>query len=234
MLTRGTNRLLIPLSCDRRTLMRFLWVLYGGIALGSVVLTVSAPGLSPTPRQGVFYFGLTFWSAAVIHYFWIRPRTMTWRELLGPFWPSSLESVLFTSAGLALLAVVYTMLMGVSQILPFPREPSPDIYRAMLAPGQPTWMIWVVALLLAPWTEELLYRGLLIRAFMSHTPLWVACGASSILFGLLHPLELIPFTFSLGMCLALSYLWSRRLFVPVLIHTLWNLGQLCFLISLQG
>ena len=69
------------------------------------------------------------------------------------------------------------------------------------------WNFAVAALLLAPLLEEALFRGLILRGFLTHCSRWKAIWISSILFALVHvvdPLQLLP----VG-ALGIAFAWWR-------------------------
>lgn len=73
---------------------------------------------------------------------------------------------------------------------------------------------------LAPLTEELLFRGYLLHRWAAHWGMASAIIVSSTLFGVLHPDPVGAALFGAGMCLL--YLHTRALWVPILAHALYN------------
>lgn len=73
---------------------------------------------------------------------------------------------------------------------------------------------------LAPLSEEILFRGFLLRRWARKWGMRPAIFASSMLFGLLHPDPLGAALFGAAMCLL--YLHTRTLWVPILAHALYN------------
>ena len=83
-------------------------------------------------------------------------------------------------------------------------------------------MILIVAVLPAI-GEELVFRGAIGRALISHLGVWTGVLITSVLFGLIHihpvhALSVIP----MGIALHLVYLWSRSFWLPMLLHFLNN------------
>lgn len=79
-----------------------------------------------------------------------------------------------------------------------------------------------VAIVFAPLTEEFIFRGVLLQRWAVRWNLPVGIMASSVLFGILHvnnPLGLTMF----GIIMALLYIRTRSLWVPIIAHALNNI-----------
>jgi membrane protease YdiL (CAAX protease family) len=91
-------------------------------------------------------------------------------------------------------------------------------------------LIVIVAVVVAPLLEELLFRGLFqtaIRSFLSAFRLgqsaWLSILASSGLFAIIHAnAGHWPALFVLGVCLGYAYEKSGSLFRPIFIHSIFN------------
>lgn len=85
------------------------------------------------------------------------------------------------------------------------------------------WGSIVSAVIVAPITEELLFRGVILHGFLRRYPVRVALGASAILFALVH---LNPWQFLGAFCLGLVLGWwllkTRSLLPCILGHALNN------------
>lgn len=79
----------------------------------------------------------------------------------------------------------------------------------------------ITAVVLGPVVEELLFRGLLLRTWITKWGPRNAVIISSVCFAAFHVDFLGAFVFSV--VVSLSYTWSRRLEVPILIHMTNNL-----------
>jgi membrane protease YdiL (CAAX protease family) len=92
----------------------------------------------------------------------------------------------------------------------------------------------LAAVVLAPVTEELVFRGVLLRSFADRRK-WVAISASAAIFSLVHVLGLnvdrigasalvvLPPIFILGLILGWVTLRTGRLGPAIFIHSGWNL-----------
>jgi membrane protease YdiL (CAAX protease family) len=117
-------------------------------------------------------------------------------------------------------------------------EAEPPIHTVLRAFGRSEWGGWgrlqllAGAVLIAPVSEELFFRGLLLQAVCRHLRHgWLAVAVSGIAFGLVHtpPPDVLPLT---TMGLALGYLRLRcgRLWPCVLVHVLFNARTMTFVL----
>ncbi len=100
-------------------------------------------------------------------------------------------------------------------------------------------LILILAVLIAPPVEELIFRGVMLRAFMKRLPrtrlgpFWPAALLSSLLFAGLHLYEVHTvaamvllfasiFSFAIGQCLLVR--WTGRLATSITAHAVSNLG----------
>ncbi|KXZ54502.1 hypothetical protein GPECTOR_4g567 [Gonium pectorale] len=88
---------------------------------------------------------------------------------------------------------------------------------------------------LAPLLEETVFRGFLLTSFTTFMPTWAAVVASSVAFGLAHlSARDLPVLCALGLLLGWSYVRSRNLLTPIIIHGAWNSGVLTLLFWLAS
>jgi membrane protease YdiL (CAAX protease family) len=81
-------------------------------------------------------------------------------------------------------------------------------------------------IIVAPLVEELVFRGTLFRAWRARWSPVLALLASSVLFGVLHPLKLPSFL--AAVTFALLYTRTRSLWASVLVHSAGNATWLCW------
>jgi membrane protease YdiL (CAAX protease family) len=88
------------------------------------------------------------------------------------------------------------------------------------------------AVIAAPFTEELLFRGVIFSALWSRLPVVVAAALSALLFGLIHnDGVLFPAIAGLGFINALVYARSGNLYAAMIVHAANNLLPIVFLIA---
>jgi membrane protease YdiL (CAAX protease family) len=147
----------------------------------------------------------------------------------------------WTSRGLAVgIAATAPLLLGLLWCLRTHVGPIARLVRMveervapMFAGSSPAELALVAAL--AGLGEEALFRGVLQTALVPHLPAWAAVGATAVMFGLVHFLNL---TYALLATLVGGYLgWlqlaSGNLLVPVVAHALYDFIALLVLIRVK-
>jgi len=92
----------------------------------------------------------------------------------------------------------------------------------------------VVAIVIAPFTEELTFRGFFFNALYRYMPAWVAIALSSIVFGLFHGLSACFPLACAGAVLAIVYYRSGSLTASMLTHALFNATSTALLLITHG
>lgn len=90
----------------------------------------------------------------------------------------------------------------------------------------------VLAAIIAPITEELIFRAGLFRYLRTRIPHWLALTLPALVFALLHG-NLVAFVplFALGVFFALAYERTGRIAVPMIAHALFNLHTLLLVMA---
>lgn len=101
------------------------------------------------------------------------------------------------------------------------------------------WLTITSVIVIAPIVEEVIYRGCLQGALRSLTRSpWPALVLSSLAFSAMHfsaaSLVALPGLFILGLSLGLAYERSGRLAVPIVMHMLFNAGNVALLFALRA
>lgn len=86
---------------------------------------------------------------------------------------------------------------------------------------------------LAPFFEEILFRGFFLTSLTRYLPMWGAIGISGIVFAIAHLnlADILPLTV-LGCVLGFVYSRSQNLLSSMLLHSLWNSGSFLSLLIL--
>jgi len=83
------------------------------------------------------------------------------------------------------------------------------------------WQLALIASVIAPAIEELVFRGLLLRRLVASRGFWPGILLTSAIFALLHPQALLG-AFVIGVIFALLYLASGSLLLSMLAHAINN------------
>jgi membrane protease YdiL (CAAX protease family) len=133
---------------------------------------------------------------------------------------------------LVTLAIILTMFFGQLILGPeFKMEQHEELKKIVAYPQLPLRiLIFVTVVVIAPLTEEMLFRGLfqtMIRSFLGGA--WVSIIMSSALFAAVHyePTHW-PALFMLAVCMGYAYEKSGSLFRPIFIHSLFNASSIIF------
>ena len=139
-----------------------------------------------------------------------------------------------TAAGLVLLLLPLFMLVTAIayQFLDGHAEPQElvKVYQHAAKTGKSDiiWQVFVAAVVIAPITEELLFRGYFYAVLKRVAgPVPAALGIS-LLFGAVHNNALgLPGLTILALGLTLAYEWSGSILVPMFMHACFNATSLC-------
>jgi membrane protease YdiL (CAAX protease family) len=190
------------------------------------VLNLLLPTPLPQTEVNLVFFVVNFTAVALIfrRYLWAQIRLV----------PEVFDKVLcFAITGFAAYMVMNFLLMQVLFALNPDFTSVNDVTIQKLA-AEDYAIMFFGTVLLAPITEETLFRGLAFRGVYDHSPV-LAWILSVTLFALVHILGYIgfyPFEMLLlcfvqylpaGICLAAAYRLSGSLLSPILIHALVNL-----------
>ncbi|MBU0755099.1 MAG: CPBP family intramembrane metalloprotease, partial [Planctomycetes bacterium] len=99
------------------------------------------------------------------------------------------------------------------------KEAMPDIYDIS---KDDMVCFTILAVLLAPFCEEYIFRGLIFRGMRRSIGLWPAALGSAALFAFVHPpISIIP-VFVLGTLTAIAFERTRLLLTPIIVHAVYN------------
>ena len=87
-------------------------------------------------------------------------------------------------------------------------------------------------LLISPIIEELYFRGILLESLKHTQSILISFCMTSALFSIVHfNISSSPTLFVLGLNLALLKLYSNRIIYPIIMHTIFNLIMLLFILK---
>jgi uncharacterized protein len=170
---------------------------------------------------------------------WLRLRgRLSWR-LLGPVAPGVVPVLIGLGVGVAATALTYL----VNALTALVAEPDAPVQQQVLVDAlRGGWSLVVAAVLavvVAPVTEEVLFRGLLFQSLRRRTGLWPAAVVSSALFVAIH-VEIVlsqPFALAGLFAFAVAMAWSFHRFgslvVPIVAHAVFNAVSLTLAVLLE-
>ena len=182
------------------------------LIVGTVISAVAAAFWGDV---GGYLFDLTLvgWVAWVVTRKRIALRSLVGRVPAGyNWWPI----LLMATAGL-----VYSV--GASTIVSYPiARYFPEVYEELssVITEESNLHFFILAVVLAPLVEELVFRGLLFSRLTAKWGMIRAMVVSSLAFGLLHFNPIGAFVFGVVACVL--YVRTRTLIVPIVLHALNN------------
>jgi membrane protease YdiL (CAAX protease family) len=225
------------------------WLILVAGFLGQVLLRATVGHAFRTLPEGttieLILYGSTFHVGAILAWLCAHALVRRSRQVAAPpETPSARVSPLQTirDAVLTFLAVL-PLASGAAMAwerllnfagLPTERQELVDLFVQTKSPVLLALMI-ALALVVAPVSEELVFRAGLFRFLRFRAPRWVAFTVSAGLFAMLHGnwVGLLPL-FVLGLVFAAAYERTGRLGVPMLAHAFFNLNTLLLVLSGVG
>jgi uncharacterized protein len=221
----------------------FLLSILGGSFIAAALASLAAKSMELRGDAMTVFTGAgaQLGMLAGVWYFWSRPRPNA------PMAPPPSSSILVSGAAtflvslpLLLIAAKLSELAVKALGLPTERQSLIAMFANADSPVLLAAMI-VLAVVLAPLTEELVFRGGLFRYLRSWAPHWVALVVSALLFASLHvnwstlegltsfvPLMVLAIMFSL------AYERTGHIGTPIVAHALFNLNTIVLIFSGVG
>jgi membrane protease YdiL (CAAX protease family) len=167
------------------------------------------------------------------------------RRLFGPARVSWTKLAVGVAAGIVALLVfavgLGTLLELIARALRTELPQVQETFQEIAQDQSAAPLLILGSVLVAPFAEEIFYRGLLFTALRKRFDLWPAMGLSGMVFGLTHVqgslegyLLVVLIIMPLGMFLAYLYDRTKTLFVPIVAHAIFNLVQVLLLIQQRG
>jgi uncharacterized protein len=157
----------------------------------------------------------------------IARRRLTWR-ILGPVRPSWLLVAIGLGVGVVGTIGAYTINAILVTALGAEDPVEQEVLQEVLAGGRTMIVALIVAVVMAPLVEEILFRGLLFQALRRRVGLWPAALLSTAIFAVIHveivfsqPVALAGLS-ALGVFLAWAFHRTGSLVVPILGHAVFN------------
>lgn len=163
--------------------------------------------------------------ALVIGVPWLIKRRATTREELGLHRLPSWMDIIWAPAGMVVYLILTTLVMSFAvQYLTFINfEQAQDTGFAEITTQFEYILAFVSLVIIAPFAEEVLFRGYLFGKLRKYVPLWLAILVTSALFAAVHGqwnVALDVFVLSVVMCLLRVV--SKSLWPTILLHMMKN------------
>jgi membrane protease YdiL (CAAX protease family) len=233
-----------PWSSLSETLRTRAWTWRDGITILGVQLLllliamVAASLLGSQTPIVLMVLETALFDCAGLAFLWIylKRQGLSWLEIFGtpsmPLGRAFLLGALFYLAMLPILVFSSIIYQGILSANGYP--PSLQEVALLLAGNQSLWVrLYMVflAVILAPAFEECLFRGIALPLLARRLGVGPAILATSAIFALIHfhlpsfiPLCVVASAFSL------AYLYTRSLWVPIVMHSLFNAVNVALLI----
>jgi membrane protease YdiL (CAAX protease family) len=175
--------------------------------------------------------------ALVLTHLFLRQESLTWSEAFGFRAPRLGRAMLLAFAvTLAVLPIAWSLgqlsakIMTLLHMQPVAQGPVKMLETTDSVPLKV--VMGSFAVVVAPFAEELVFRGLIYPTLKQQGFPRLALWGTSILFACIHSnmMILVPLTF-LAVVLTLLYETTGNLLTPILAHSLFNLGNLVWLIT---
>lgn len=157
----------------------------------------------------------------------VARRRLTWR-LLGPVRPGWLQVALGLGIGIVGTIGAYTINAILVTAVGTEEPVEQEILQEVLLGGRATILAVLVAVVMAPLVEEVLFRGLLFQSLRRRVGMWPAALLSTAVFAVVHveiilsqPVALAGL-FALGTFLAWAFHRTGSLVVPIVGHAVFN------------
>lgn len=164
-----------------------------------------------------------------------------WSAAFGLSWPRLRDAALGAAGAIAEFVARAIIAIVLLILIPTLRNGDPNNVNLHDRPTAELLTLVIVAVVIAPPIEELIFRGLLLRTLMRRYGFWPAALLSTGCFAILHLYEVSGiasqillfasiFTFGLGQCLLVR--WTGRLATSTIAHAVTNAAG--FLLALAA
>jgi len=203
---------------------------WGGVKLG----WFAADGKEATAAfvQGVLFHGV----ALLIVWGFIRRRNSSWNETFGMNWQGLKRAAgqgLASYVGIIPVIFVISFLYQIFLYAAGYPVTLQDVVVIFLEPqsGWSLFFLLLLAVVVAPLVEEVLFRGMLLPVLMKKMSPGTAIVISSVFFAGIHQHlpSMVPL-FVLAVVLALLYVYSGSLWTSIVLHAVFNGASICILL----
>ena len=166
--------------------------------------------------QTIFMVGMVL---LFLHLRGVTLHQIGWRPFKQPGW-------LILSALLGVITFFVMLYISAWMIKLFPQWAQPQTATELIMQAEGIWesaAVIVMVSVLAPVSEELLFRGYIYHSMRQQYSMWFSVIMTSLMFGCMHYdlFRLLPLTL-VGVCLNLIAIRSDSLWGSMVMHGVWN------------
>ena len=234
----------IPVGSAKKDPFQYLRFrsLFGWAILGFllVLLLVYICPFGEVIREYTLITYILLVSAEIWVLFWVlwkfRKYKLSWKRFLGGM-PSrkNWKVIILLLIGMWIFSYGGFYLYWYSLSFPFPNYVEFGIlngglftsYEYIPSPLSQILIITILIVFVAPFVEELIFRGIILRRWAGKWGIKKSIVLSSVLFALMHHDILGTFIFAIVM--SIFYLRYKTLWIPILCHAIWN--SICVIVS---
>lgn len=180
--------------------------------------------LNEYPRIAVFYGLILIPLYSLILFFRsLNRRDAIWLEK--PRRRDLLPAVIVSVGLLGVTNLLFSGLLSLGEILPFVQRLMEEYLEQAEAFSSALGYGWLIAgiTLVAPVSEELLFRGIIQGELRRAMPEWLAVITQAVLFALFHMQAVqVLYVFLPALALGAMYALTRSFWIPVLMHVVFN------------
>ena len=202
------------------------WFAVANVACWAALVMLTRQGVSFSLAEIVCTGGMVFLLFSVV-----RRAGWSARRYLGLSWTPG-----YVKLGICLLACEALLHMFLAYAFPSPVQavsPFAGEYRALAADPVAWVLFWLMSGLIAPVTEEIVYRGFLLRGLLaSRLGVTGSITLTATIFAAAHFPDNPVYAFGLltgGLILGLTRWLSGSTLLPMVMHAVWNVGILTVL-----
>ena len=197
----------------------------GALAEGGQTPTSTNPGEAAFALILTLVFQFVLFGLALLP---VLAAGRPYRRIFGPTRPGPLVFAIGLGVGVAAAITAYTVNAILIGLFGSAEPVEQQLLQDSLAGGLTTFLVILIAVVAAPITEEIVFRGVLFRSFAGRTGVHVAALLSSAVFAGIHfevlfsqPLALAGL-FVIGLALAYAFHHTGSLVVPIDGHAVFN------------
>ncbi len=187
-------------------------------------------GFPMDEKTGLIMINILFLDVGILFVTWmfLKENALSWKDAFGlcseNLMSIALMGALTAVAGFFMAAMVGALVANVLEAMNIEvsTQEVVNTFQNAEYPAQKL-LLALMAVIFAPFVEELMFRGVLFTALKQYLPRWIAIWGSALFFGLVHVnvMSFIPLTL-LAVLLTRLYEHTSNLWAPIFAHPIFN------------